>query len=307
LAIEAAIKTAMDYKESSNPIVLSLKESFHGINGYGSFVTDRFDTANQKLQGFPIADWCVELWNPKYVYKDREIDIEATAKRMELFKLDLETACQVHGDDIVALLIEPIQSTYGDNYFPKEWFEEIRVMCNRYDICLIFDEIQTGFGATGKMWYHQHLGIEPDIVAFGKKSQTSGIMVKEKFAKIFETPVRLEATWDGDLIDMVRCNYILKAYDQYHILENVRRRGVELLEGLKKIEQVKNARGTGLIVAFDLDKHEAQEQFAKNAFEYRLLFNKTRDTTIRLRPNLNVSSGEVQEALKIIRKSVSDG
>lgn len=304
LAVETAIKTAIDYNGKDNPLILGLKESFHGINGYASFITDDFPPIDKKLKGFPTANWCKSLNNPKYVWENGEINIQKTQDRAKQFKHEFEA--YIANYNVAALFIEPIQSTYGDNYFPKEWFEEVRMMCDKYDICLIFDEIQTGFGATGKMWYYQHLGIEPDIVCFGKKSQTSGVMVKERFGKIFETLVRLEATWDSDLVDQVRCNYILQAYDQYHILENVRRRGQELLDGLKQIEQVKNARGIGLIVAFDLENHEAQENFAKNAFELGLLFNKTRDTTIRLRPNLNITHLDVQEALKIIKRSVSD-
>ena len=304
LAIEAAIKTAVDQKGDKNSTVISLKESFHGINSYGGLVTDSFFPVSQRLNGFPTMDWC-KLHNPKSVYKDNKVDSEATEARLERFKKEFDACIKERGaDKITALIIEPIQATYGDSYFPDSFFRLIRELCDKYDICLIFDEVQCGFGVTGKMWYYQHLDIEPDIIAFGKKSQVSGIMAKEKFNKIFQTPIRLEVTWDGDLVDMVRCRYILEAYDKYNILENVRKRGAELLYELKKNNSLKNVRGKGLIVAFDFETSEEQDRFAQKAFGNNLLFNKTRDKTIRLRPNLNVSSEEIQEAVEIIKKSL---
>src|SRR5436309_100347 len=136
LAIEAAIKTAIDYKRPRKPRVITFKESFHGINSYGGFLTEQF-------------------------------------------------------------------------------------------------------------------GFTPDIVAFGKKSQTSGIMVQERFGKIFERPVRLEVTWDGDVIDMIRCRYVLRAYSRYNILENVRSNGRYITERLKSMPKLRNLRHARLLIAFD--------------------------------------------------------
>ena len=304
LAVEAAIKIAIDQKECETPTIISLKESFHGINSYGAFVTDRFPPVSQRLEGIPTMDWS-KVHNPKIVYKDNHPYLEATQAGLEQFKKEFDESIEKYGaNNIAALLVEPIQSTYGDNYFPKSFFKLIRALCDEYNICLIFDEIQTGFGATGKMWYYQHLGIEPDIVAFGKKSQVSGVMAKEKFNKTFQNPVRLEVTWDGNLVDMIRCRYILEAYDEYNILDNAQNRGKELLGELKKIDSLKNVRGKGLLVAFDFQTSEEQNSFARRAFDNNLIFNKTRDRTIRLRPNLNVSSKETQEAVEIISKSV---
>ena len=105
--------------------------------------------------------------------------------------------------------------------FTDEFFEGIRRISSNYNIPLIFDEVQTGFGATGKKWYFENLNIVPDILVFGKKTQLSGIMVNKNFGNIFEKPIRLEVTWDADLIDMVRCKYVIRAYKKYNILKNV--------------------------------------------------------------------------------------
>ena len=304
LGIEAAIKTAMDQKAAKRPMVISLRESFHGINSYGGFVTDRFSPVNARLNGFPGMGWR-KIHNPKIIYKAGKIDEKSTRKGLDKFIAEFNSCIKEYGvKNIVALLIEPVQSTYGDNYFPQNFFKLIRKFCSKDNICLIFDEIQIGFGTTGKMWYFQHAGIEPDIVVFGKKAQVSGIMVKEKLSKIFKVPVRLEVTWDGDLIDMVRAKFILRAYKKYRILDNVNERSRQLVEGLKNIAKIENVRAAGLLAAFDFKTKVDRDRFFCNALSNRFLCNKTRDKTIRFRPNLNLSSQEVKEALKIVKQSV---
>ena len=174
-----------------------------------------------------------------------------------------------------------------------------------HNICLIFDEVQTGFGVTGTMWYYQHVGIIPDIVVFGKKSQVSGIMAVEEYNNTFRAPVRLEVTWDGDLTDMVRGKYVLRAYKQYNVLENVQKRSMELVSGLQDFEQLRNIRSCGLLIAFDFVTQRQRDIFFDNLVKNKMTCNKTRDKTIRLRPNLNITSSEVREALDRIKMSLN--
>lgn len=300
LAIEAAIKTAIDYKESSNSMIIGLKESFHGINSYGGFLTDKFYPVSDRLDGFPQLGWH-RVISPKIIYANNVIDEQATNINMEQCIKEILAGIEQFGkENIAAILIEPIQATYGDNYLSLEFFKEIRQICDQYNICLVFDEIQTGLGATGKMWYFQYLDIEPDIVVFGKKVQSAGIMCKEKYGKIFQTPIRLEVTWDSTVADMIRGTYVLRAYKKYDILDNVNKRGAELAEGLINIQTIKNVRNKGLLAAFDFDYSEQRDKFFKEATRLRFLCNKTRDKTIRLRPSLSASADEIQKALAII-------
>ena len=301
LAIEAAIKVAMDQKAREHPVVMSLKGSFHGINGYGGFVTDRFSPVKARLDRFPRMGW-PQLHSPSVIYRDGDIDEKATANGLDRFVQEFDKCLQQQGaDNVVALLVEPVQSTYGDHYFPKSFFSTVRDLCDRNDICLVFDEIQTGFGTTGRMWYFQHIGIVPDIVVFGKKTQTSGIMAKKKFDQLFKTPVRLEVTWDGQLADMIRCKHILNAYEQHDVLRNVGERSQQIREGLGGIVQLRNFRSVGHLMAFDFDTPERCDRFWRTMIEKRLLCNKTRDKTIRFRPNLNLSSGEAAQAIDVVK------
>lgn len=261
LAVESALKAAMEYKKVSSPIVLSVEKSFHGVNSWG-FATSRYGITGKRMEYFPENSW------PKLSIKDL------------IHYLHNESL-----DNVVAVIIEPIQCTNGDIYLDIDDLKTIRQLCMDNNICFIFDEIQTGFGTTGKMWYYEHIGIQPDIVVFGKKAQVSGIIVSEKYKEIFDSPYqKLDVTFDGDLIDMIRCKYILKAYQHYNILENVQQNSLFLKNGLK--HYFPSYRSIGHLIAFDFETQQLRDSFAEGCFKNKLLVNKASDKTIRVRPNL---------------------
>jgi len=277
LAVEAAIKTCLEYKKYHTLNVVSFENSFHGINGYGSFVTSRFPGAQKRLAGLP--------------------DNYSTKVKPDL----KEVALVFRRGNPTCLLVEPIRCSAGDIYYDIEFLQNLRKMCNEYDIPLIFDEIQVGFGGTGKLWYFEHLDIIPDIVIFGKKTQLSGIMATEKLGEIFkpEKSVRLEVTWDGDVSDMVRCKYIMKAYQENNILKNVVDRSEELIGALSTMPQIENLRNSGLIIGFDLSNTKKRDILLSKLYKNGLVCNKTGNRSIRLRPNLNISEKEIQHAIEI--------
>ncbi|NQT26790.1 aminotransferase class III-fold pyridoxal phosphate-dependent enzyme [candidate division KSB1 bacterium] len=298
LAIESAIKTAIDYKGIKTPRIISFKGSFHGVNGYGGFVTDRFVPVNKRLEGFPNFNWH-KFNNPVISYKDNEPN--ENLAEVEKTLVEVEKSLKI--GDVVGILVEPIQCTYGDAYFSKRYFIGLKDLADQYDIPLIFDEIQVGFGTAGQIWYYEHLDVIPDILVFGKKTQLSGIMVRDKFSKIFESPIRLEVTWDADLIDMIRCRYIIKAFEEYSILNNVNKMGQRLKSGLLTLNNLTNIRSCGLLLAFDFNSKNIRDKFVKLILQQGLICNPTRDITVRLRPNLGVNKKEVDHALEIIKKA----
>ena len=161
-----------------------------------------------------------------------------------------------------------------------------------------------GFGGTGKLWYFEHLPILPDILTFGKKTQLSGIAVQEKFSKIFEKPIRLEVTWDADIMDMIRCKYIMRSYQEENVLKNVNTMADRLKNGLLEISSLKNIRNCGLLFAFDFKVQSQRDAFVKALINNKMLCNPTRDKTVRLRPNLCVSAEEVDHAVSIMQTAV---
>lgn len=299
LAVEAAIKTAMDYKGQGHHRVISFKKSFHGINGYGGIFTDRFEPVNQRLKGFPGAYW-EPIENPVIKYENGRKIVDNRLVQDSLFEIEDIITNQ---KNVCAILVEPIQCTFGDRYYPDDFFKGVRQLATKYDVPLIFDEIQVGFGGTGKLWYFEHLPIIPDILVFGKKTQLSGIAVQEKFSKIFEKSIRLEVTWDADIMDMIRCKYIIQAYKKYEILKNVNNMAIRLEKGLSNIRRLQNIRSCGLLFAFDFKANLQRDTFLKELLQNNMLCNPTGDKTIRLRPNLCVNAEEIDHALFILNKA----
>lgn len=160
-------------------------------------------------------------------------------------KAEAESLKQIHQaidenpDDIAALILEPIQGEGGDNHFRPEFIRELRKICDDHEILLIFDEVQTGVGLTGKFWAYEHYGVIPDIISFGKKSQVCGILagprIDEVENNVFAESSRINSTWGGNLVDMVRFGYILKIIEEENLVDNARIQGEFLLAELEKI------------------------------------------------------------------------
>lgn len=295
LAVEAALKTARDYRGSKRPRVIAFKESFHGINGYGGLVTDRFGSVRHRLDDFP-GPFSERLDNPVIRYQAGVPQIDVALRDRVLEQVDGLCRSDVERN-IVAVLVEPIQCTAGDYPFDPQFLIGLRRMCTRHDVPLIFDEVQTGFGGTGTMWYFEQVGVVPDIVAFGKKTQVSGIMVREPFGMIFDRPVRLEVTWDGDVLDMIRCRYILEAYGRCQILENVRVRGAFLAKELQGLPRIQGVRQVGLFLAFDFETTQERDAYIRRLWEHHAIALSTQERTVRWRPNLALTQEEAEAAL----------
>ena len=296
LAVEAAVKTAMWYKGPENDgYVLSIKNSFHGINSVGNILTTRFSDIGQRQGNLPGTDvWPSVNSIPEAI---RHIKNSQSTFSNRFFMSSKDSKLK-------GIIIEPIQATYGDNYLRIDHLKELREVCTKYDIPLIFDEIQTGFGASGNVWYSDHIEVQPDITVFGKKSQVSGIMVNDSHSKVFEVPKRLSVTFDGDLVDMVRCKYIIQAIKDYNLLDNVNNMGLYFRNQLDKFTDIKNIRNTGLLFAFDFDNKINRDSFVKKLYNNGMICNPTGNNSIRMRPNLAVSKKEIDVAIKIIGESL---
>ena len=175
----------MTYKKVNDPMVLGLKDSFHGVGSWG-FLTDRCMGTAARMEFFPKNQWR---------------NLNQTEIKKYFQKNNLK--------NLAAVIVEPIQCTSGDIYLKRNELIEVQNLCRENDVCFIVDEVQTGFGVTGEMWYSDYLNLEPDILVFGKKSQIMGIAVTEKYAECITNPLRkLEVTFNGDLIDTAnKCRY----------------------------------------------------------------------------------------------------
>lgn len=150
-----------------------------------------------------------------------------------------EAYLQADADDIAGIIIETVQGEGGDNHFRPEFMAALRHLADKYDVMLIFDEVQCGVGLTGKMWAWQHLGVCPDMVCFGKKAQVCGFMSTSRIDNVkdnvFVLSSRINSTWGGSIADMVRATKIYEIIEEEHLVENSAVVGAYLLNKLLEV------------------------------------------------------------------------
>ncbi len=317
LAVENAMKVAFDWKTRRNLIeghgelggqILHFEQAFHGRSGYSLSVTNTDPT---KTLHFPKFPW-PRLPSPAMRFPQDEA---AQSDVRELERLTLakaERAFDIHGADIAAILIEPIQGEGGDNHFRPEFLKALRRLADERGALLIFDEVQTGVGLTGTWWAHEQLGAAPDVICFAKKLQLGGILVSTRVDdvdNVFKVPSRISSTWGGSLADMVRATRILEAIESEQLLSNATQRGLELQSGLAALSQrfpglVRNARGRGLMCALDVPTTEQRAALIKHAFAEKLLLLPCGTQTVRFRPFLNIGAEHVQEMLTRLTRAL---
>ncbi|MBD3276771.1 MAG: L-lysine 6-transaminase, partial [Candidatus Aegiribacteria sp.] len=314
LAVENALKAAFDWKVRRNleagrgeigTKVIHFRSAFHGRTGYTLSLTNTADP--RKYMYFPLFDWPrVDVPAIRFPLEENLETVEELEKK-SLAQID--EAIKAHGHDIAALVVEPIQGEGGDNHLRPEFLQELRNRADEHEFLLVFDEIQSGMGLTGEWWAWQSLGVEPDIFCFGKKSQVCGIAVNRRVDdvkdNVFSESSRLNSTWGGNLVDMVRCTKYLEIMTEENILENVRERSVTLLEGLAELqekypEQITNVRGRGLMCAFDLPDGETRDKMLSTIYEGGAILLPCGLRSIRFRPPLNITDEEVRRGLDII-------
>jgi L-lysine 6-transaminase len=320
LAVENGLKTAFDWKIRKNIArdkgdklgtkVVHFKEAFHGRTGYTLSMTNTFNL--NKIKYFTKFDW-PRIVNPKICFPLDDSNLSKVKQVEAQAVSEIEKAVVQNPDDLAALIIEPIQAEGGDNHFRKEFFHSLRRLCDEHEMMFILDEVQTGVGLTGKMWAYEHFDFEPDIVAFGKKTQVCGIMVNDRVDEVednvFKLSSRINSTWGGNLVDMVRCQKYLEVIDEENLVKNAAVQGERLRSGLEEMagrcpDKILNARGRGLMCAFDLPTTKIRDEFKNKLYSNGLLVLSCGSNTIRFRPPLTISSEEVDEALGMVDKTV---
>lgn len=319
LAVENALKAAFDWKTRLNMAqgkdvvasqVIHFKEAFHGRSGYTLSLTNTNDP--RKYLYFPKFDW-PRITNPKLHFPLTEDSLQETISQEKIAIQQIEEALAQNPNDIACLIIEPIQAEGGDNHFRPEFFQQLRKICDRHEILLILDEVQTGLAMTGKMWAYQHYDIIPDLICFGKKSQVCGILGnKAKFDQVehhvFQESSRINSTFGGNFIDMLRFQIILEIMEKEDLAAKAEHMGRYLLEQVQKLvtkyPQLSAARGLGLVVAFDFETAAQRNDFINRSLENKLLILGCGEKSIRFRPHLTVSTAEIDQAIGLIEQSL---
>lgn len=319
LAVENALKVAFDWKTRLNlskgiqkeaSQVIHFKQAFHGRSGYTLSLTNTKDP--RKYQYFPKFDW-PRIINPKLHFPITEENLIATIAIENQALVQINEAISKNPTDVACLIIESIQAEGGDNHFRKEFFQELRRICDEHDILLILDEVQTGIGMTGKMWCYEHYDIIPDIIAFGKKTQVCGILAnREKIDRVeknvFKESSRINSTFGGNLVDMVRFKLILEVIEKENLVAKADEMGKYLLQQITKLVEehprLSNPRGKGLLCAFDFDTVENRDAFINKTMENKLLILGCGEKSVRFRPHLTVTVEDIDKTFEIVRKSL---
>jgi L-lysine 6-transaminase len=319
LAVENALKAAFDWKSRRNEAagrsrelgtkVLHLTHAFHGRSGYTMSLTN---TDPNKTDRFPTFDW-PRIPTPAVTFPidDHLGEIEA-AEAQAL--AHAEAAFNDHPHDIACFIAEPIQGEGGDNHLRAEFLQAMQALCHTHDALFILDEVQTGVGLTGTPWAYQQLGLEPDIVAFAKKVQVGGIMAGRRIDEVpdnvFAVSSRINSTWGGGLVDMVRSRRMLEIIETDGLFDHAAKLGEVLMHGLRDIgdrhpDLVSNVRGRGLMCAIDLPDDTVRDQTIKGLREERVIALGCGHRSVRFRPALSVTEDELRVGLAALDRALT--
>ena len=310
LAVENALKVAFDWKSRHNhghgidpelgTRVLHLRGAFHGRSGYTLSLTN---TKPVTVARFPKFDW--PRIDAPFIRPEADMDaLEAESLQQA------RAAFEAYPHDIACFIAEPIQGEGGDRHFRPQYFAAMRELCDSYDALLIFDEVQTGCGSTGTAWAYQQLGVEPDVVAFGKKTQVCGVMagrrVDEIVDNVFCVTSRINSTWGGNLTDMVRARRILEVIEADGLFDLAAEQGRYLRARLDELAcdfpaLVLQPRGRGLMCAFDLPTTADRDELIRRLWQRSVIVLPTGLVGVRFRPALIVSRAEIDVAISAVR------
>lgn len=322
LANENLLKAAFDWKVRRNfrkgyrrevgHQVIHFEQAFHGRSGYTLSLTN---TDPKKTMYFPKFSW-PRIVNPMLSFPITPENLEKTIARERLAIAQIERALLDNRDDIACLLIEPIQGEGGDNHFRPEFLKALRTLCDENDVLFGVDEVQTGMGLTGRTWGFQTMDVEPDLFSFGKKTQVCGFAsnarIEQEPENVFAVSSRINSTWGGNLVDMVRCRRYLEIMAEDGLVENARVVGEFLLGKLRELAQeypgrMSNVRGKGLFIAFDLPDGPTRTRVLSTWLQkHHVMALASGDRAIRLRPPLTLTKEDALVGVQRLRAVLTE-
>ena len=282
------ISSSMNNSSPGSPqlSILSFKSAFHG-RLFGSLSTTRSKPIH-KLD-IPAFDWPQASF-PHLRYPLEEHEAENAAEEKRCLE-ETEHLLQTYHHPVAAVVVEPIQSEGGDNHASPAFFRELREITKRNNVLMIVDEVQTGVGATGKFWAHDHWNLEtpPDMVTFSKKAQTAGYYFGNNDLRP-NKPYRQFNTWMGDPARAILFRAIIDEIDRLDLVENTRMTGEYLYSELEKLArahpgELQNLRGKGqgTFIAWDSPR---RDEILKRAKTVGINIGGSGERAIRLRPML---------------------
>jgi L-lysine 6-transaminase len=319
VAVENALKAAMDWKVRKNiekgrgdvgTEIIHFEQAFHGRTGYTLSLTNTDPRKTALYAKFPWP----RIISPKLDFSLAPSQrLLAVVEKERVAEAQIRETLNQRPNQIAAIIIEPIQGEGGDNHFRGEFLKKLREICDEHEILLIFDEVQTGMGLTGRNWCCEHFGVLPDLLVFGKKSQVCGVMAGPRLDEVkdnvFRLPSRINSTWGGNSTDAVRSTHFLEIIEQERLVENARIQGELFLAQLENLARrhptLSAVRGRGLMMAFSLPDTDTRDAFWKGVFDLGLLVIRCGNRSIRLRPMLDLNEDVIEESIRIMDQQCS--
>ncbi len=266
-ANENALKLASFHNGKKR--VISFKKAFHGRTSAAVKVTD-----NPAIVA-PINDTIPVTFVPL-----NDIDaVEAELKK----------------GDVSSVIIEGIQGVGGIQQPSDEFFKALRAVCTKYKAVLILDEIQSGYGRTGKFFAHQYAGIKPDMITvakgIGNGFPMAGLLISPEFKPVFGM---LGTTFGGNHLACIAAIAVLEIMEKEQLLDNATKVGNYLIEELGKLSGIKEIRGRGLMIGIEFEE-SIKEIRSRLLFEEKVFTGVAGTNTIRLLPPLCLSMEEAAD------------
>lgn len=223
---------------------------------------------------------------------------------------DIEAVKESVTDKTIGIMLEPVQCEGGINMARPEYLKALRALCDEKDIVLIFDEVQTGMGRTGRMFCYQNYGVTPDVMtlakALGGGLPIGACVASRKFQDVL-TPGTHASTFGGSPIVCAAALSVFEAIGKFSLLKNTRKMSTYIKNGLERLKKkyhfIKEIRVLGLIIGVELSVKG--EEIYKECLKEGLLINCTQDFVLRIMPPMTVSTAEADKAFAILDKVLS--
>lgn len=269
--------------------VLSFHGGFHGRTPGSLSVTHSkyIHKIDVPLFDWPVADF------PRYKYplsENEAFNKKEDERCLAMVEEKIEEATK-NGCPVSGLIVEPVQCEGGDHFGSNAWFQGLQKICKEKDIVYLIDEVQSGGGATGKIWAHEWFELDgpPDMVTFSKKMLTGGIYHKSELRP--KQSYRIFNTWVGDPGKVILLGAVLKAIKEQKLLDNTLKSGEALMKGLNELTAkypgiLNSPRGMGTLCAINCDTGARRDQILGQFRNKGVNVGGCGDAAIRLRPAL---------------------
>ena len=224
---------------------------------------------------------------------------------------DIDALEAAFSDEVAAVMVEPIQGEGGINLATAEYLQAIRRLCDENGALLIFDEVTTGIGRTGKWFAYQHFDVEPDMItmakALGGGVAIGAMMATEQVAASL-VPGKHATTFGGNALVCAAAIAVIEAIEQENLLENANRLGQYTIDNLRQLQQkhsiIDSVRGIGLMIGVQLNSPGVA--IVNKCLEKGLRINCTQGTVLRFMPPMIANQSQIDQAIAILDSVLSE-